>query len=272
MTRRPTLSLVVTTYEWPAALELTLRSAMRQRVSPLEIIVGDDGSGGETRDLVGRLGAESPVPVQHVWHEDQGFRLSMIRNKAIARARGEYVVMVDGDMVLHPDFTADHADAARTGRFTQGTRVLLSRERTAAMVRDGDLSVSWFDHGLRNRKNTLRLPLLSRTLLAGSGDHRGVRGCNMAFWRADVVRVNGFDEAFEGWGREDSDFVVRLLNAGVRRQTLRFSALAYHQYHEERPRADLGRNDELLARAIAEGRVRAERGIDQYLGDGTGSR
>ena len=65
---------------------------------------------------------------------------------------------------------------------------------------------------------------------------QGVRSCKMGFWLADAVRVNGFDERFVGWGREDSDFVARLVNAGVQRRKLKFGGIVCHLCHSERAR------------------------------------
>ena len=118
------VTLVITTYNWPAALDLTLQSVARQSVAPTEIIVADDGSGPETEEVVTRWQERLPTPLVHVWQADEGFRLARSRNRAIAAARGDYVIIVDGDMVLHRHFIADHVRAARHGCFIQGVRLL----------------------------------------------------------------------------------------------------------------------------------------------------
>ena len=79
-----TVSLIISTYNWPRALYLCLDSVMQQSVLPDEILIADDGSGMETRDVVRHFERISPVPVRHIWHEDRGFRVAAIRNKAIA--------------------------------------------------------------------------------------------------------------------------------------------------------------------------------------------
>ena len=103
-----TVSLIISTYNWPRALYLCLDSVMQQTVMPSEIIIADDGSGIATRDVVRHFEAVSPVPVRHIWHEDDGFRLAEIRNKAIAASRGEYVIQIDGDLILQRHFIQDH--------------------------------------------------------------------------------------------------------------------------------------------------------------------
>ena len=272
MAGRPTTSLLVSTYNWPAALELVLESTLGQRDLPDELLVADDGSGDETRAVVDAFAARFTgrgVPLVHVWQEDRGFRKSRILNRSLARARGEYVLMIDGDCVLHPEFVGTHLRFARPGSFVQGTRVLLSRERAAAALEHRETRFGILDRGLGNRANALSLPLLSPLVPTPRDPLRGARGCNMAYWRADAVRINGFNEAFVGWGREDSEFTARMLAGGVRRRKLKFAGIVYHLWHEERSREALVENHELYERVVASGVARCEQGLDQYLGKTT---
>jgi GT2 family glycosyltransferase len=91
-----------------------------------------------------------------------------------------------------------------------------------------------------------------------------VRTCNLGVWRADLTRVNGFDEVFEGWGYEDSDLAVRLINSGVRRKEGAYATGVLHLWHRENDRRAEGENWERLQRRIRERATRAERGLDQY--------
>jgi glycosyltransferase involved in cell wall biosynthesis len=260
-----TCSLIVTTYNWPAALDLCLRSALAQSEAPLEIIVADDGSTGETAALVESHRKSSALPVVHVWQEDIGFRAAASRNRAIAASKGEYIIIIDGDMLLHRDFVRDHRKLARTGTFIQGSRVLLSRQNTERRFATKNTSFSIFEAGLKNRKNALHLPLLAALLARPTRELKGIRSCNMSFFREDCLHVNGFNEEFTGWGREDSEFAVRMINSGVLRRNLRFSAIAAHLWHQENPRQSLPRNDRLLQEAITGGVARCKNGIDNHL-------
>jgi glycosyltransferase involved in cell wall biosynthesis len=267
MTDRPTCSLVVTTYNWPEALRVVLEALRRQRVPPGEVLVADDGSTGETRALVERFQAGFPVPLRHLWHPDDGFRAGQIRNKAVAQATGAYIVQIDGDMVVQRDFVADHLDAARPGHFVGGSRVILGPEATARVLR-GEPIPGAFGSGVRNRLNALRAPALARAAAAvlPAGGWKSVRGCNMGFWREDFVAVNGYDEAFVGWGREDTDLVIRFYRRGLRRRSFKLRGVAYHLHHRERSRDALERNDDLLRRAAERGDPRCAVGVSQYLG------
>lgn len=266
MRPHPTSSLVVATYNWPDALAAVLASVRAQVVLPTEVVVADDGSGAPTRRVVETAAASFPCPLVHVWHPDEGFKLAQIRNKAVARARGAYVVQIDGDMVLHPAFVKDHLDAAAPGRFVGGSRALLDPAASQAVLAGGPLPGP-LAPGVRNRFNALRLAPVGAALapLVPARDPMRVRGGNMGFWREDFVAVNGYDEAFVGWGREDTDLVLRLLRRGLRRRWFKLRGVAFHLHHREASRDALGRNDEILRRALASGRDRCDAGIDRWL-------
>lgn len=270
MRPHPTSSVVVATYNWPEALAAVLASLSRQAVLPTEVVVADDGSGEPTRRVIEDAARGFPCPLVHVWHPDEGFKLAQIRNKAVARARGAYVIQIDGDMVLHPGFVADHLDAAAPGRFVGGSRVLLGAEASQRLLGGGP-PPGLLGRGLRNRPNAVRLPGLGRALAAvvPVGGVASVRGGNMGFWRDDFVAVNGYDEAFVGWGREDTDLVLRLYRRGLRRTWFKLRGVAWHLHHKEASRAALGANDALLEAASSSGRARCEAGIDQYLSGAT---
>lgn len=259
------ISLIITTYNWKEALELSLRSALDQAVQPLEIIVADDGSGNDTARVIRDIAAKAAVPVLHSWQEDKGFRLSVSRNKAIARARGDYIVLIDGDILLEKHFIYDHARVARPGYFVQGTRVLLSEKLSGEVLSKKRLLSSFCTRGVENKKNCLRSDILALLFSFKSRRLRGVKTCNFAFWRKDAIATNGFNEEFIGWGREDSEFTARLINHGLVRRNIKFNALAYHLYHPMNDRSHLGENDRLLKETVEQRRYWCEKGISQYL-------
>lgn len=259
------LSLIVTTYNWPEALDLALLSAARQSRRPDEVIVADDGSTDDTRQLVATFARTAPFPVHHCWQVNQGFRAARSRNQAIARARGDYLMLMDGDIILEHHCLQDHEDCARQGFYVQGSRALLGPTRTRQLLADRDPAISLFASDIANRKNLVRWPLLSRLLTRPVSHLRAIKTCNFAFWRADALAVNGFNEDFQGWGREDSEFAARLRNFGIRRRNLRFRGLAAHLHHEQAPRHTLAQNDALLATTIREGRTWCDHGLSNHL-------
>lgn len=259
------LSLIVTTYNWKAALRRVLANALAQTRLPDEILVADDGSSDGTELLVREFAGQTALPVIHCWQEDKGFRAARARNLAITAASGDYLVMIDGDMLIESHFIEDHLAAARSGSFVQGGRVLLSPEKTAALLAGEEADLSLFAPGLANRKNRLRCRRLSQALSSKTYGIKGIKTCNFALFKEDALKVNGFDEDYLGWGREDSDFAVRLLNAGISRINLRFAAVAFHLHHPVQSRHDLLDNDLRLAQTIANRRIRCLNGIDQHL-------
>lgn len=255
------LSLIVTTYNWKAALAVVLASALRQTRLPDEIIVADDGSSDGTGEMLQELIPRAPVPIFHSWQEDKGFRAARSRNLAIAMSRGDYLVLIDGDMLLERHFIADHLALARPGFFSQGSRVLLGEDLSRCLLAGQSPALHPLTPGIGNRKNAWRSLGLARLLVQPCGGLAGIKTCNFGLWRQDALAVNGFDEDFEGWGREDSDFAARLFNYGCRRQNLCFAALAYHIHHPVQSRTGLVANDRLLARTLKEKHIRCENGI-----------
>jgi len=262
---RPRISLIVATYNWPRALALVLESVRGQRTMPFEVLIADDGSRDETRALIDQTRATFPVPLVHVWHEDTGFRLAAIRNKAIAAARGEYMVQIDGDIVMHPAFIGAHARFARRGHWVQGSRALIERPTTERLLTGERIRLWPFTPALRLRQNALYAPLLTSLVKGPRDGLKRIRGAHMAFWRDDLLRVNGYDETIEGWGREDSELATRLINAGVSRRNFKFSAICYHLWHKQANVDAVDRNHEVFLRTVRERRTRCALGVDQYL-------
>lgn len=258
-------SLIITTYNWKEALKAVLSSIKRQTVLPEEVIIADDGSRPDTAEMIAAVSANFPVPVIHSWQEDNGFQAASSRNRAMALAKYDYIIIIDGDIVLPPSFIHDHKTHARPGQFIQGGRVLFDQHLTALHLDNGHLP-SLFSKGVGNRKNMINSHWLSSCFSKISNTDKSTRSCNMSFWRSDVLAINGFNNAFVGWGREDSEFVIRMLNSGLNRLYLKFAGVGYHLYHNENSRASLTENDVLLEQTINQKLTRCEQGIDQFIG------
>ncbi len=248
-----------------------LRSLSHQTDPDFEVIVADDGSGSATAELVDAWKAKLGKPLAHVWHEDRGFRASEIRNQAIAASHGEYCVFLDGDCVVRPDFIAVHRHLAEPGWFVTGNRALLSPALTAHVLRDGLTPETWgfgrwlterWRGGVNRLSALLHLPLGPLRRLRQRA-WRGARSCNLAIWRSDLDRVDGFDADYSGWGKEDSDIIVRLLHAGVRRKDGVFATGVLHLWHAEADRSDLPANERKLAEMLTSDRIKARRGLSE---------
>lgn len=265
------IAVIVSTHDRPDALEAVLASLEDQTYQRFTVVVADDGSASETREMVEGVVARDPFPVRHVWQEDRGYRLAAIRNRAVAAVESDYLVFIDGDCLVRPDFLSGHERLAAAGRFVHGSRIRLGPEVTDAALRDRVAVHSWstlrwlgqWGRGRVDRAAPLfRLPLGPLREITPR-KWEGVKGCNLAVWRDDYLDINGFDEAYEGWGLEDNDLIVRLIRNGVVRKEGRYAVPVLHLWHEERPLEEPNRRrfDDVL-RSDA---VRAERGVDQYL-------
>ena len=268
------VSVIVTTYNREDALDKVLSALSRQTDRGFEIVVADDGSGPATGALVEDWRSRIGVQLGHVWQADRGFRAAEIRNRAVLACGGDYCVFLDGDCVVRSDFIAAHRRLAEPGWFVTGNRVLLAPDLTSAVLRDGLQPETWSPAewarqrmcgGVNRLSAMLRLPLGPLRKL-GSAQWRGARSCNLAVWRCDLDRVDGFDASFCGWGREDSDLLIRLLHSGVRRKDGRFATGVIHLWHPEAGRAQLAANDARLGVVIHGNRTRAERGFQVLRG------
>lgn len=264
------VSLIITTYNWPGALNLCLQSVLKQAMLPNEIIIADDGSKNETANLIHSFKTKTTIPIRHVWQPDEGFQLARIRNKAIAACTRDYIIQIDGDLILHPFFIKDHVEFARHGYFATGSRVIMKNEITQHLIEGGNFDyVDLLTGNSKNFFNRFRSKTL-RSLLAGlyktSGKNKYyVKGCNMAFWKNDLYKVNGYNESFSGWGREDSEIAVRLINANVRKRFIKMGAVCYHLYHKEANRDADMRNIGLMNESILKRRSWTANGLAQHI-------
>lgn len=259
-----TVSLIISTYNWPRALYLCLDSVMQQTVMPSEILIADDGSGMSTRDVVKHFENISPVPVRHIWHEDNGFRLAAIRNKAIAASKGKYIIQIDGDLILQRNFIQDHMLFAREGCFVTGSRGIITEQLTRKVLSGEITSLSPLMKGIRSSNNVVRIPIMS-ILYHTFGPTRAPRGCNMAFWRNDLIRVNGYDEDFKGWGFEDAELCIRLNNSEIHQRCMKFRGVAFHLHHNQAERSGCNSNEQRYKDSIRCHRTRCEKGLDRLL-------
>ncbi|HYG24895.1 MAG TPA: glycosyltransferase [Verrucomicrobiae bacterium] len=261
----PSLSVVVNTYNQPEYLRRVLRALDRQFAAGDELLLADDGSGAETRDVFEGWKQPGPMRAVHVWQEHGGFRRSRILNSAIVQAKNDYLIFLDGDSVPHPKFLRDHRSLARRGFYVQAHRAFVS-EKASRYFGLGNFPAdrmrAWISGQLQGWKHVFRWPFPFSKRRA---DLRGVRGCNLAIWREDLIRVNGYNEEFVGWGREDSELALRLMNSGVHWLDVRGRAVCYHLWHPPADRSGLDQNIRMLDEAIASQRTRCRMGLDQHM-------
>ncbi|WP_435189484.1 glycosyltransferase family 2 protein [Pseudothioglobus sp. nBUS_23] len=259
------ISLIITTYNQPESLFLVLKSIEKQTLKPSEIIIADDGSSDSTKNLITEFFKDSDLNFFHSYQEDLGFRAAQSRNKAIAIASSEYIVLIDGDMILHPEFISDHLKHAKSNFFIQGSRALLTEQKTYEVMKKKQTKINFFQSGIKNRLNSIHSNIFSKFFSLNKNYLKGIKTCNMSFFREDCINVNGFNNDFIGWGREDTEFVVRLMNKGINRKSLKLSAIQFHLWHNEASRKSLQKNDLLLHKAIEQKMTYCKNGISKFL-------
>jgi glycosyltransferase involved in cell wall biosynthesis len=258
-------ALLLSTYNWPEALELVLKSAISQTVLPSEILIADDGSRQETKSLIDEFKKTCKVPIHHIWQEDLGFRKSKILNKAIAEASSEYIIQIDGDCILHKNFIEDHVNSSQKGVYLYGSRVNILPAFVADVIRKKQIKFTFFSKEIKNKSRSIHIPILSNFYKIHEGVSKKFRGCNVSFWRNDFIAINGYNEDFEGWGREDSDLVIRMGNNGVKSKRIRYAGIVFHIHHKINSKENFELNDKIQSETILKKHTRIEKGINQYL-------
>lgn len=229
----PSISLIVSTYNWPDALNVCLLSIKSQTMLPNEVILADDGSTEATEMLISTLQKDFPIPLIHVWQPDLGFRKSLILNNAIDSATSDYIVQIDGDVILDKHFIADHASVIEKGFFIRGTRAHISPNMVNAVFTQKKINFNYFSPGIVHRFNAVRLPTFAFLIEQKNHKSSGVRGSNLAFWKSDFLIVNGYDNDLTGWGHEDEELAARFINNNILRKSVKFKCIQFHLYHPE---------------------------------------
>ena len=269
------VSVILSTYNQPDWLEKVLWAYLAQTQRDFEIVIADDGSREETRRRIDQMRRVSGLTIRHLWHEDRGFRKCTILNRAVEGAKGDYLIFSDGDCVPRWDFVAQHVLHARPGRFLSGGAVRLPLALSHVIKADDIqsrrfLKPSWlFAHRLGwNKKLPMILsgPRLGAALDRLTTTRATFNGGNASAWKADVARVNGFDERME-WGGEDRELGERLVNAGILGTQMRYRAICLHLEHGRGyVREDaVRRNKEIRAETLRLKKTWTEYGLRQDL-------
>lgn len=261
------IAVIVTTYNRPDTLVRVLDGLIHQSRLPDEILIADDGSGYETREAITPYLDSSAISITHVWQEDKGFRAARIRNMGIKASSSDYMIFLDGDCIPERNFVNDHANIAKSGFFFQGKRVIVSKSTSPDFsFKETESFLTLIKYAITSRisnsHHILRFPFApSFTTKKLSG----IRSCNLGVFREDLIAINGFNQDFTGWGREDSELVVRLYNYGLMRLENPFRAICYHLWHEENSRDKLDENDQLLSETLKSKHYICPNGIKELL-------
>jgi glycosyltransferase involved in cell wall biosynthesis len=245
-------TLLISTYNWPQALQLCLLSILQQTILPNEIVIADDGSGVETKELIDNFRRQTNIPIIHAWHKDDGFRKTIILNEAIRNCNCNYIIQTDGDIILHPQFIAEHLQQAQQGFFIRGSRILLDEKNTNLYIQQQKINLSYLSKGVIHRFNAYRSKPLSYLTkkMSNANNPMNVIGCNTSFFKKDFIAVNGYNNDITGWGREDGELAARLVNNGVLKKQVKHQAIAFHMFHGHYSRDKDAQNLQALQQTI----------------------
>ncbi len=268
------IAVIITTYNRPDALSVALDGYCAQKDKHFELIVADDGSTDATSRIIAAYKRRPDLRLSHVWQKDEGFRAAAVRNRATAETSADYIIFTDGDCIPLPDFVFQHRALAERGWFLVGSRILLSEPFTDHVLKNrvpvhtwtvAQWIKAWAKKDINRWLPILFLPVVAPLRKLPAHKWEGATTCNLSVWRDDLLRINGLDESYFGWGLEDSDLAIRLLRSGIRRKSARFAAPLLHLWHRENDRTNLERNRGKLNNLLTSQRVHAIRGVNQYL-------
>lgn len=260
-------ALLISTYNWPDALELIFLSIIKQTKLPDEILIADDGSDKTTLDLINKFKNILKTPIIHIWHKDDGFQKSQILNKTIAKSSSDYIIQIDGDCILHKNFIEDHITKSQQNCYLYGSRVNIQKKQIDTLYKHKKINFHPFSKGIKKRGRALRLTPISNLYKPHSFLSKKYRGCNTSFLKKDFIKINGYDENFTGWGKEDSELALRFHNIGLQAKRLKHSGILYHIWHTESSKNNLENNIQTEEETISLKKKRCINGIDKYLNE-----
>lgn len=238
------ISTIVPTYNRPKALQLCLLTLAAQSRIPDEVLIADDGSGPETREMIKamRQKLRHLFPIRHIWHEDRGFRKPTILNETVRNSSGDYLVFIDGDCMAHRHFIRAHIENNSPDAILSGKRVEFGKKFTESLLKDGRI-ITGLTPGLvwdafRGRSRKVEEAVILKNNFLRRLAHRdritddGVWGCNFSLFKDLFLSINGCDEDFLDGSIEDNDLGIRVLNQGKKIKSVRALAVIFHLWHK----------------------------------------
>ncbi len=272
------LSIIVPTYNRPEALHLCLLSLSRQSMLPYDVIVADDGSGDDTRELISRFkkSGKCLFNLIHVWQEDIGFRKPRIINEAVRNCDGEYLIFIDGDCMAHRDFVRAHIEYSEPLAILGGKRAELGEKITKDVIENVNLITSlnfkflWDSIINDSRKCEeafqIKSGFLRKALKRDRITDDGIWGCNFSLYKNIFYKINGCDEDFLDGSLEDNDLGIRVLNLGGQVKSVRALAIIFHIWHKTSWSFESKKylnNKKIIERRIALKEYRCANGINK---------
>jgi len=271
------VSVIFTTYNSPDWLEKVLFGFFQQTHKEFEVVIADDGSRSETRELIERLKNSSPVPIQHIWQEDDGFQKCRILNKAILAAKGDYLIFTDGDCIPRNDFVAQHIRLSEPNTYLSGGYFKLPMNISLAITEEDIINQRPFDkdwlmsQGMKKTHKFMKLTAKGKWadfLNWISPTRKTWNGHNASCHKEHILAVNGFEEMMQ-YGGQDCEFGDRLVNYGLKTKRIRYSAVCVHLDHKRGyVTPEMLANSRAIRLDTKKNKViKARLGLEQYIKD-----
>jgi glycosyltransferase involved in cell wall biosynthesis len=233
------VSVIITTYNAVEWLQKVLVGFSVQTECDFEIVIADDGSTSETKELLSLFSSKFKYPIIHVWQEDNGFQKSKILNKAILKSNSDYLLFTDGDCIPRKDFVEMHLKHQEKGYFLSGGYFKLplsvSNNISESNIINQDcfrlkwLKLNGFTLNFKSIKLTKNL-FLSQFMNWITPTKRSWNGHNSSGYKSDIIAVNGFNHDMQ-YGGLDRELGERLFNNGLLSKQIRYSAICVHLDH-----------------------------------------
>ncbi|GAA0189676.1 hypothetical protein GCM10009122_50220 [Fulvivirga kasyanovii] len=270
------ITVIMATYNMPEWLEKVIIGYENQTYKNFDVIIADDGSGEETKKIIDAAKERSIIKINHLWHEDEGYRRQTILNRAITEAKNEYILFTDGDCIPRKDFVEVHANLAERGRFLSGGYCKLPMELSKLISKDDILTQRCFDvkwlreNGLTGSSQLRKLGAQGKWadfLDFVTPANASFNNCNTSAWREDLIEVNGYDERMR-YGGPDREIGERLENKGIKGKQIRHRAICVHLDHARgyKTKESLERNLEIRRNTRKTGVVKTPYGIEKLNG------
>tara|TARA_Y100001960_G_scaffold333984_1_gene443130 strand:+ start:12763 stop:13560 length:798 start_codon:yes stop_codon:yes gene_type:complete len=259
------VALLISTYKSPMVLDIILESVIGQTKYLDEIIIAEDDDSKNTYECFLKWKRKFKNKIFHYQQKDLGFRKSLILNKALFSSKSDYIIQIDGDCIPDSNFIHDHISNAKKGFYLFGTRVHIKKKYVIDVIKNRSINFSFFSKKINKRFRTIRAPFLSFLFTERNKISSKFRGCNTSFWKKDFIDINGYDNNFKGWGREDSDLMIRMHNYGIKGKRLKFAGVVYHLDHDEKDKSNFYKNDLMQKQTIKLNKIKASNGLSQLI-------
>lgn len=234
------ISIILTTYNSETWLEKVLWGYTMQSYIDFELIIADDGSTNETKNLIEKFQTKFKNPIIHVWQEDEGFQKTKILNKAIIKATCEYLLFSDGDCIPRNDFVATHLKNQKKGNFLSGGYFKLN-DFVSNSISEIDIKnqscfqTKWLlENGLKWNFKLIKLTknkFFAYFMNWITPTKKTFNGHNTSCYKEDLIAVNGFNEDMK-YGGLDREIGERLYHNNIRSKQIRYSAICLHLNHD----------------------------------------